>query len=74
MFELKWTDQDMIDFANSFSEYDVEVSHLADFAEGKRQQALKERVNKLVGMAAIDETLLEKLENVLKENTNLLLK
>ncbi len=69
MLELKWTDQDMIDFAISFSEYDVEVSHLADFAEGKRQQAIKERVNKLVGMVAMDEKLLEKLEKVLKEST-----
>ena len=69
MFELKWTDQDMIDFANSFSEYDIDASYLTDFAEGRRLEAIKERVNKLVGMVAIDEKLLEKLEKVLKEGT-----
>ena len=69
MFKLKWTDQDMIDFANSFSEYDIDASHLSDFAEGKRLEAIKERVAKIVGMVAIDEKLLEKLEKVLKEGT-----
>lgn len=69
MFELKWTDQDMIDFANSFSEYDVDTSHLADFAEGKKQEAIQRRINTIVDMAAMDETLLEKLEKVLKEST-----
>ena len=69
MFELKWTDQDMIDFANSYSEYDIDGKQLVDFAEGRRLEAIKERVNKLVGMVAMDEKLLEKLEKVLKEGT-----
>jgi hypothetical protein len=69
MFELKWTDQDMIDFANSCSEYDIDGRQLSDFAEGRRLEAIKERVNKLVGMVAMDEKLLEKLEKVLKEGT-----
>ena len=69
MFELKWTDQDMIDFANSYSEYDIDVIHLSDFAEGRKREAIQRMVNTIVGMAAIDETLLEKLEKVLKEGT-----
>ena len=74
MVELKWTDQDMIYFANSFSEYDVDFSHLEDFEEGKKREAIQRRINTIVEIVAMDETLLEKLENVLKENTNLLLK
>lgn len=69
MFELKWTDQDMIDFANSCSEYDTDHRQLSDFAEGRRLEAIKERVSKLVDMVAMDEKLLEKLERVLKEGT-----
>jgi hypothetical protein len=70
MFELKWTDQDMIDFANSCSgEYIVGDDELSDFTEGRRLEAIQRRVNKLVGMIAIDETLLDKLEKVIKEGT-----
>jgi hypothetical protein len=69
MFELKWTDQDMIDFGNSFSEYYIDASYLSDFAEGKKREAIQRRINTIVGMVAMDEKLLEKLEKVLKEGT-----
>jgi hypothetical protein len=69
MFELKWTDQDMIDFGNSFSEYYIDASHLTDFEEGKKREAIQRRINTIVGMVAMDEKLLEKLEKVLKEGT-----
>ena len=69
MVELKWTDKDMIDFANSCSEYDIDVYHLSDFAKGRKQEAIQRRINIIVEMATIDETLLEKLEKVLNEGT-----
>jgi hypothetical protein len=67
MFELKWTDQDMIDFANSCSVYDIDDRQLSDFAEGKRQQALKERVDVIVDMVAMKENLIDTLEKALKK-------
>ncbi len=67
MFELKWTDQDMIDFANSCSVYDIDDRQLSDFAEGKRQQALKERGDAIVDMVAMKEDLIDTLEKALKK-------
>jgi hypothetical protein len=69
MFELKWTDQDMIDFANSYGGINIDFSHLEEFTEDRKREAIQRRINTIVGMAAMDETLLEKLENVLKEST-----
>jgi hypothetical protein len=68
MSNLKWTDQDMIDFANTFSEYDIDDRHLSDFTEGRRREAIQRSINTLVGKAVKDEKLLEKLEKVLKES------
>ena len=63
----KWTDQDMIEFANGYSEYYVDGKNLEDFIKDKKQRIIKERIDKLIDEVAADEKLLDKLEKIINE-------
>ena len=64
MFELKWTDQDMINFARRFSEYEVCSEHLDDYREEATKEALRRRVDELVSKVTDNPELLSRIENI----------
>ena len=64
MFELKWTDQDMINFAGIFSEYEVCSEHLDDYREEALREALRKRVEELVSRVKDNPELLSQIENI----------
>ena len=64
MFELKWTDQDMIDFARRFSEYELASEHLEEYREYVSREALRRRVDELVSRVADNPELLSQIESI----------
>jgi hypothetical protein len=65
MSELRWTDQDMINFAGRFSEYEVCEEHLDDYREDLTSEALKKRVEELVSKVKDNPELLQQIENII---------
>lgn len=64
MSELKWTDQDMINFAGLFSEYEVCSEHLDDYREEVIKKAFRRRVDELVSKVIDNPELLSQIENI----------
>jgi type IV secretory pathway ATPase VirB11/archaellum biosynthesis ATPase len=64
MFELKWTDDDMINFARRFSEYEVCSENLDDYREEALREALRRRVDELVSKVIDNPELLSQIENI----------
>jgi hypothetical protein len=65
MSELRWTDQDMINFAGRFSEYEVCEEHLDDYREDVTIEALKKRIEEIVFKVKDNPELLLQIENII---------
>lgn len=64
MFELKWTDDDMINFAQRFTDHVIDVAQLDDYREDLISKAFKERVEELVSKVKDNPELLSQIENI----------
>lgn len=64
MFELKWTDQDMINFAQRFTDHEIHKVDLEDYKEEAVREALKRRVDELVSKVVDNPELLSQIENI----------
>ena len=65
MLQLKWTDQDMINFASQYSEYDIAEMQLEDWKEQVKQQVINMRVKELVSKLTDNPELFEQIESII---------
>jgi hypothetical protein len=70
MNELKWTDQDMIDFGNWFCESEIGFNELKAFQEDKIKNFFNQRIENLTEMLhkVDNEDLLNRLEDLILLN------
>jgi hypothetical protein len=64
MFELKWSDQDMIDFAQRFTDFEIISKDLDSYREDIIREAIKLRADKLVSKFINNTELLTQIENI----------
>ena len=70
MSELKWTDKDMINFAQQFSEYEVAEEYLDNWKEQVRLQAIDKRVQEIVSGLKDNPELLQQIESIINSKNN----
>jgi hypothetical protein len=70
MNKLKWSDQDMVDFANWVSGITINHQELSEFEEDRRKKLIDNRIENIKKILyGVDEDKLEEIENFVYLNT-----